>query len=108
MLADNYNSCLFNRPYVVLIGFRLRLLYCTYTREYLIKLVRQYIPATHCNKVVHDKRSNQVSSKHGEPGFSPIHQRMTISYLSTGNPHIPGKVRPYPLNDMILELALID
>jgi hypothetical protein len=48
------------------------------------------------------------SSKHGEPGFSPIHQRMTISYLSTGNPHTPGKVRPYPLNDMILELALID
>jgi hypothetical protein len=83
-------------------------LYCTYTREYLIKLVRQYIPATHCNKVVHDKRNNQVSSKHGEPGFSPIHQRMTISYLSTGNPHIPGKVRPYPLNDTILELALID
>jgi hypothetical protein len=83
-------------------------LYCTYTREYLIKLVRQYIPATHCNKVVHDKRNNQASSKHGEPGFSPIHQRMTISYLSTGNPHVPGKVRPYPLNDMILELALID
>jgi hypothetical protein len=79
-----------------------------YTREYLIKLVRQYIPATHCNKVVHDKRNNQASSKHGEPGFSPIHQRMTISYLSTGNPHTPGKVRPYPLNDMILELALID